>query len=517
MIGSTLSRVQTAEKLSIPQLQQAIQSGSIPAYMGVPLLEEKIQFEQRMRSAAAARMAQGQQPTIAEQVMDQAQMVDGGIDQIPIRTPELAGGGIVAFSAGDKVQSDEMLLEQAINSLVQRDPSINANFIRQAYASSPPERREQLLAQLRDREASKFARQGTGVPMTPNQGIAEADMDREASKFARQGTGVPGTPPKDTGIAPEMDEDKVMPDAGISSIPISPIIQRAGEMATALRGTEEAPSIPTIEQAGRQTSDLLRASGYDENVLGNIQKEIASQRESLAKDKVEARNFRLLEMGLGIMAGTSPNAFENIGKGAAPGLRGLASDIKDLQKAEREFKLAEQNLMLKQNDAAMGKAKITQGTIDKAQDRADKKAEKFDQLKADLAKTMLTTEAQERLARAAYSTKLTDFDKQWRLYSREAEARGETPTFTGFQTAIGDRPLTMKDALAAARQDLGAEGTIESRARQMVEDDRRYRAAQRGATGKTALSQQDQQALAWANSNPNDPRAKQIKEHLGVK
>jgi hypothetical protein len=251
-------------------------------------------------------------------------------------------------------------------------------------------------------------------------------------------------------------------------------------MATALRGTEQATPIPTIEEAGKQTSDLLRASGYDENVLGNIQKEIASQRESLAKDKAESRNFRLLEMGLGIMAGTSPNAFENIGKGAAPGLKGLASDIKDLQKAEREFKLAEQNLMLKQNDAAMGKAKITQGTIDKAQDRADKKAEKFDQLKADLAKTMLTTESQERLARAAYGSKLTDYDKMWKQYSREVRAKGEEPTFTGFQAAIGDRPLTMKDALAAASRDIGAEGTIESRARQMVEDDRRYRAAQRG-------------------------------------
>ena len=53
MIGSALSRLDTAEKLSIPQLQQAIQSGTIPAYMGVPLLEEKIAFEQRMRSAAA--------------------------------------------------------------------------------------------------------------------------------------------------------------------------------------------------------------------------------------------------------------------------------------------------------------------------------------------------------------------------------------------------------------------------------------------------------------------------------
>jgi hypothetical protein len=64
----------------------------------------------------------------------------------------------------------------------------------------------------------------------------------------------------------------------------------------------------------------------------------------------------------------------------------------------------------------------------------------------------------------------------WKQYSREVRAKGEEPTFTGFQTAIGDRPLTMKDALAAASRDIGAEGTIESRARQMVEDDRKYRA-----------------------------------------
>lgn len=31
------------------------------------------------------------------------------------------------------------------------------------------------------------------------------------------------------------------------------------------------------------------------------------------------------------------------------------------------------------------------------------------------------------------------------------------------------------------------------------------------------LSQQDQQALTWANSNPNDPRAAQIKQRLGVR
>lgn len=36
-------------------------------------------------------------------------------------------------------------------------------------------------------------------------------------------------------------------------------------------------------------------------------------------------------------------------------------------------------------------------------------------------------------------------------------------------------------------------------------------------TPAQALSQRDQQALAWANANPNDPRAAEIKRRLGVK
>jgi hypothetical protein len=34
--------------------------------------------------------------------------------------------------------------------------------------------------------------------------------------------------------------------------------------------------------------------------------------------------------------------------------------------------------------------------------------------------------------------------------------------------------------------------------------------------GAKGMSVQDQQALQWANSNPNDPRSKTIKQKLGV-
>jgi hypothetical protein len=102
MIGQGLGRVALAERLSISQLEEAIQNRTIPAYIGIPLLEEKTQLEERMR---AAQMGMTPQPemTIADQVMQQANMAQGGIDEIPVEM-EMAGGGIVAFEDGGQVQ-----------------------------------------------------------------------------------------------------------------------------------------------------------------------------------------------------------------------------------------------------------------------------------------------------------------------------------------------------------------------------------------------------------------------------
>jgi hypothetical protein len=57
MIGQGLGRVAQAEKLSIQQLEEALENRTIPAYIGIPLLEEKVQLEQRMKMAQAGQMA----------------------------------------------------------------------------------------------------------------------------------------------------------------------------------------------------------------------------------------------------------------------------------------------------------------------------------------------------------------------------------------------------------------------------------------------------------------------------
>lgn len=99
-VTSMNSRMAMAEKLSIPQLQQAIKSGSVPAYVGIPLLQEKMKMQQAMQSQEGQPEAQG---TLADQVMQAADVQ--GITQLPSNLPTMdeaqmgmAGGGIVAFA-----------------------------------------------------------------------------------------------------------------------------------------------------------------------------------------------------------------------------------------------------------------------------------------------------------------------------------------------------------------------------------------------------------------------------------
>ena len=118
MIGSLLSRMDAAENLSPQQLQQAIKDGTIPAYVGIPLLQDKIAQQKAAQSSQAAQ--QPQQQPIAQQVMQAADQVTRpevpptptpsatdrqrpapslGLEAARSNMPEeYAGGGIVAFA-----------------------------------------------------------------------------------------------------------------------------------------------------------------------------------------------------------------------------------------------------------------------------------------------------------------------------------------------------------------------------------------------------------------------------------
>jgi soluble lytic murein transglycosylase-like protein len=118
MIGNLMSRMADADKLSVSQLNVAVKNGTIPAYIGVPLIQEKM----RAKQAAQATVAQSQaQPPIAQQVMEEADL-STGLEKLQSNLPSqgYAGGGIVAFADGGLAPNDDENTEDEDKALFSR-------------------------------------------------------------------------------------------------------------------------------------------------------------------------------------------------------------------------------------------------------------------------------------------------------------------------------------------------------------------------------------------------------------
>jgi hypothetical protein len=303
-------------------------------------------------------------------------------------------------------------------------------------------------------------------------------------------------------------------------IDMTSIMDRSGKMARDILGQSDI-KIPTVAEASKETADLLKASGFDSNLFKTLQADVAKQREDLKGDRKEAMNMRLIEAGLGIMGGESPHAFVNIGKGATPAIKGLSEDIKGLKKAERELFNAERDLKMKENDFALGKAKISQASIDKARDRADKEREQFTRMQGDFAKTMLSGQIQKDIAKASYGSRMTDFERKWAIASDDAKRKGMPMSAEFFNRTWGKSAISDEAAARIA----STMDSVKNLDLSNPEDVATYnkilgqiKGSGGGVTPQSGASspEMDKSALDWANANPNDPRARQIKAHLGV-
>ncbi|NBS67939.1 hypothetical protein EBT31_03365 [bacterium] len=169
-IDSVLNPVGMAKKLSVPQLQKAIQDGLIPPYVGIPVLQEKVQLEQRMRNAAV----QAQQgPTVAQQVMADAQ----GLNQLQSNLPaQMAGGGIVAFALGGDLDEDMIDDEE--------DDDITKDISRAMAEMDALRERSAALDDIAARQVEKFPRSITFPGLTSTE-VKKGVSIKEGSEPAR--------------------------------------------------------------------------------------------------------------------------------------------------------------------------------------------------------------------------------------------------------------------------------------------------------------------------------------------
>jgi hypothetical protein len=92
---------------SIDMLTQGVQNGTVPAYIGVPLIQEKMQA-QKKQEALMGGMEQGNEPPIAQQILGEAAQstgLEGLSTGLPVEG--YAPGGIIAFADGGEADEDE--------------------------------------------------------------------------------------------------------------------------------------------------------------------------------------------------------------------------------------------------------------------------------------------------------------------------------------------------------------------------------------------------------------------------
>lgn len=154
-----------------------------------------------------------------------------------------------------------------------------------------------------------------------------------------------------------------------------PVPDPEANLALAKQQAKSLITVPKEEsqaEAIAATKDLYTAMGVDPDLYKRHIAKLETEREGLKADKEEAKWTRLIEAGLGVMAGKSQHAAINIGEGASPALKGFAQDIKDVKKADRELTRAQMALETSENQFKVDQSKSVQSRMEKNQDRVDK-------------------------------------------------------------------------------------------------------------------------------------------------
>lgn len=353
-------------KLPQAMIMQMAQKGQIREDMLAPILARKAELAQ---AAANTRAMQQQtaRPTVMEQILNQNAMAeapasarDMGVAQLPVRDDmyneqRMAGGGIVAFQNNpDQPVSADMptreltdeeraYLEQ--NPYLQRSRGL-ANIGRQIGQAFTEPRNYNPISLYQRFVGDPFA---SAAQRFMNESPEDQAKRFRTAQMARTGE-IPMFAGTDLTTKGKMvAEGKMKPNESVTDV-----IKRERDNAqlqkelaqfdeaTALFEKERAAKKPpvggnvsTAKPAQAKVQPGKPPETPEEPLYSKYEKMLMDEREAAKADREQAKYARMLEAGLGILGGTSQYAFENIGKGAAPALKGYGEDIRNLRAEER--------------------------------------------------------------------------------------------------------------------------------------------------------------------------------------
>jgi hypothetical protein len=326
------------DKYSKDTIERGQKNGLVDDYIGIAMLGKKVKDAEKAKQRQAAMQAgqQGLDQTIVDQIRSKAAML--GIDNAESNLPEFSAfdGGIVAmaeggalndmsYAGGGEIDSDGIRNFQVGGGPTYIDKDDEGNYMPGA-------------------PTSQFGRDIRGFKDFYKRALAENIVRPIADTSAS--------------IKGYFSDRAAVPSAAPAAAPAEP--PKPPEITIGPRKNEGAPrgrDDDAGDGGGAAAGFDFSGKGIDE-IIAKATESLDKQAAARAADKKEAGALRLMEAGLGMMAGTSPFAAANIGQGATPALRGYGEDLRQSRSDEMKDVMQRATLGLKGAESKADLAKL---------------------------------------------------------------------------------------------------------------------------------------------------------------
>ena len=317
-------------------------TGEVPTYLALSELQrrktmrEKYQQQQAPQSTVAEDLAAPPPPmeqgiaAMAPRMMAQApqapvEMAEGGLADLDVGDmydeQNFATGGIVAFDDGGSIW------DKARNYLLPPSPTTMKSL--QGKSSNP------FMGYLTgaDSDPTVLLYKLKELNAKPNKTLDDWNEISSIEQRMKGGDQRGGYTPKEK---PAKTDTQVRVDNMLNNAPPIP----GGEGVA----TSTLPKEMTLDQAIEQQKAAYEKMGVNKDFYAEQAKLNEEERKALDKDKSQAGWMALTRAGLGMAAGRSPFALQNIAEGATQGLEQYGKDTKELRAEIRLSKAADKKL-----------------------------------------------------------------------------------------------------------------------------------------------------------------------------
>lgn len=328
-MNDTFNTFRIAEKLSIPQLVQAIKNGSIDPNIGQLVLNNKLQQQKKLQGAAAS--GQQARPPIAQENMAAGERMAGLGSMQPQQPMGFSSGGIVGYADGGYIDDSRS------TGYVERSLY---DFLNPPYM--PPNKRREESPGIVDKVKNWWDR----TSFLPAPTYVQIPSQRDQTPPQAGGPVVPGRKPVMDVAGMPVQTQGGSSGMGFGGVPATKMMGYGDLLNRANQDPREA-----IAALSKQREAEYGAG--DKEAFASIQKLIGDQKNQLADIDKKNLYLSLIKGGLATAAGTSQYALQNIGEGAQAGVDSYIQ--RDVLNQAMKNQIAQAEQMMKLQEIANAK------------------------------------------------------------------------------------------------------------------------------------------------------------------